>query len=137
MIIRDHLEWTWPYCWRRPGPGALGCKRPAPYSRRLVALLGKAATKAGIACHTGVYAAVTGPCFETPAEIQALKNCGADAVGMSTAREIQAGCDLGMDCAAVSCITNRAAGLSTTPINHEEVLTTAAAQAERLASLLE
>src|SRR5437763_851208 len=83
------------------------------------------------------FAEVPGPCYETPAEIRALKSCGADAVGMSTAREIQAGCDLGMECAAVSCITNRAAGLSTTPINHEEVLTTAAAQAQRLASLLE
>jgi purine-nucleoside phosphorylase len=56
---------------------------------------------------------------------------------MSTAREVQAGHDLGMECAAISCITNRAAGLSGGPINHEEVLTTAAAQAERLADLLE
>ena len=62
---------------------------------------------------------------------------GADAVGMSTAREIQAGYDLGLECAAVSCITNRAAGLSEGPIHHEEVLVTAAAQADRLADLLE
>jgi purine-nucleoside phosphorylase len=87
--------------------------------------------------HQGIYAAVTGPCYETPAEIRALKAWGADAVGMSTAREIQAGCDAGMECAALSCITNRAAGLSDGPLNHEEVLTTAAAQSERLAELLE
>jgi len=137
MIIRDHLEWTWPYCWRRPGPGALGCTRPAPYSRRLVALLGKAAPRAGIACHTGVYAAVTGPCFETPAEIQALKNCGADAVGMSTAREAQHACDLGVECAAVSLITNRAAGLSDRPIHHEEVLEMGKAGSQKVGDLLE
>jgi purine-nucleoside phosphorylase len=56
---------------------------------------------------------------------------------MSTAREVQTGYELGMECAAVSCITNRAAGLSKGPINHDEVLATAAAQAEQLAGLLE
>ena len=86
---------------------------------------------------SGIYAAVTGPCYETPAEIRALKFWGADAVGMSTAREVQAGHELGMECAAVSCITNRAAGLGAAPINHEEVLATAAAQTERLSELLE
>ena len=85
----------------------------------------------------GVYAQVTGPSYETPAEIRALRAWGADAVGMSTAREIQAGADLGMQCAAISCITNKAAGLSAGPINHEEVLATAAAPRERLAALIE
>jgi purine-nucleoside phosphorylase len=66
-----------------------------------------------------------------------LRIWGADAVGMSTAREIQTGFDLGLECAAVSCITNKAAGLSATPLNHEEVLATAAAQSERLGNLLE
>jgi purine-nucleoside phosphorylase len=56
---------------------------------------------------------------------------------MSTAREVQAGCDAGLECAAVSCITNRAAGLSGGPLTHEEVLATAAAQSDRLADLLE
>jgi purine-nucleoside phosphorylase len=85
----------------------------------------------------GVYAAVTGPCYETPAEIHALKSAGADAVGMSTAREVRTGHELGMECTAISLITNRAAGLSTGPIHHEEVLTTAAQQAERLTELTE
>src|SRR5437763_539158 len=75
--------------------------------------------------------------YETPAEIRALKHWGADAVGMSTAREIQAGYDAGMECAALSCITNRAAGLSGGPLDHQEVLATAAAQTGRLADLLE
>jgi purine-nucleoside phosphorylase len=85
----------------------------------------------------GVYAMVTGPCYETPAEVRALRAWGADAVGMSTAREVQAGHDRGLECAAVSCITNRAAGLGSDSLNHEEVLSTAAAQSERLADLLE
>jgi purine-nucleoside phosphorylase len=85
----------------------------------------------------GVYASLTGPSYETPAEIQALKRWGADAVGMSTAREVQVGQELGMECAAVSCITNRAAGLSDRPLSHEEVLAVAASQTERLARLIQ
>jgi purine-nucleoside phosphorylase len=137
LAIRDHLEWTRPYWWRHPGPGGLGAPRPLPYSPRLLGLLRRAADAIGVELREGVYAAVTGPCYETPAEIRALMAWGADAVGMSTAREVQAGCDAGIECAAVSCITNRAAGLSAAPLNHEEVLATAAAQGERLADLLE
>ena len=80
---------------------------------------------------------MTGPSYETPAEIRALRTWGADAVGMSTTREIQAGFDLGLECAAISCITNKAAGLSQATLNHEEVLDTAAQQAERLRQLIE
>jgi purine-nucleoside phosphorylase len=137
MALRDHIEWTRPYCWRLPGPGALGPPRPSPYAPQLRELLATVAREKGIALHEGVYGAVTGPCYETPAEIRALRAWGADAVGMSTAREAQTAADLGMACAAVSCITNRAAGLGSGPLNHEEVLATAAAQAERLAELVE
>jgi purine-nucleoside phosphorylase len=134
MAIRDHLEWTRPYCWRQAD---LAPSRRSPYSPRLLQLLTEAARGLGFELACGTYAAVTGPCYETPAEIRALKRWGADAVGMSTAREVQAGHDLGMECAAVSCITNRAAGLSGAAINHEEVLTTAAAQTERISDVLE
>ncbi len=85
----------------------------------------------------GTYASLTGPSYETGAEIRALRHWGADAVGMSTAREVQAGADLGMECAALSCITNRACGLSDTPLSHEEVLAVATAEGDRLALLLE
>ncbi len=137
LAIRDHVEWTEPYCWRRPGPGALGPPRPSPYSPRLLGLLEEAGAATGTALPHGVYAMVTAPCYETPAEIRALRAWGADAVGMSTAREAQAAYEAGLECAAVSCITNRAAGLSAGPLNHEEVLATTAAQSERLADLLE
>jgi purine-nucleoside phosphorylase len=137
MILRDHLEWTRPYCWREPGLGALGPARPSPYSSRLRDVLATAGRELGMELLQGVYAQVTGPCYETPAEIRALRIWGADAVGMSTAREIQAGQDRGLECAAVSCITNRAAGLSAGPLDHKEVLATAAQQSERLADLVE
>jgi purine-nucleoside phosphorylase len=144
MVIRDHIEWTRPCCWRAASSATIGPVRPmavaaqpSPYSPRLRDLLHQAANDTGIALHEGVYAAVTGPSYETPAEIQALKTWGADAVGMSTAREAQAACDLGLECAAVSLITNRAAGLSSGPITHDEVLTTAAHSAERLGALIE
>jgi purine-nucleoside phosphorylase len=137
MAIHDHIDWTRPSWWRHPGPGGLGPARPSPYTPRLLVLLGQAAERLGMILHQGIYGTVTGPSYETPAEIRALKTCGADAVGMSTAREAQAAADKGMECAAISCITNRAAGLSTGPIHHGEVLATAATQNERLADLID
>jgi purine-nucleoside phosphorylase len=131
MAIRDHFTWTRPLCWRQK------VERTSPYSPRLLDLLTHAADDLGLSLRAGVYAAVTGPCYETPAEVRALRAWGADAVGMSTAAEIEAGGELGLECAALSLITNRAAGLGHGPIDHEEVLTTAAAQIERLGSLLE
>ena len=85
----------------------------------------------------GTYAVVTGPSYETPAEIRALRSCGADAVGMSTVREAEAARELGLQVAAVACVTNRAAGLGAGRLSHEEVLASAATQSERLADLLE
>jgi purine-nucleoside phosphorylase len=137
MAIRDQMEWVHPYAWRHPGPGGVGPARVSPYSARLLPKLAEAAQNAGVKLHQGIYAAVTGPNYETPAEIRALRACGADAVGMSTTREVHAAHALGMECAAVSCITNRAAGLGSGPISHEEVLTIADSQSERLADLLE
>ncbi len=131
MAIREHVEWTRPDCWRNPNVDA------SPYSPRLRRLIERAAQARGTTLHEGVYAAVTGPSYETPAEIRALKAWGADVVGMSTAREARAACDLGLECTALSCVTNRAAGLSAGPIHHDEVLHTAAAQAGRLTDLLE
>jgi purine-nucleoside phosphorylase len=130
LAIRDHLDWTRPYCWKLPA-------RPSPYSERLLALLQRAAGTLGLRLSRGVYAAVTGPSYETPAEIRALRHCGADAVGMSTAREVEAARNLGMECAAVSLITNRAAGLGSGTLDHEEVLAVAARQGLQLLALIQ
>ena len=106
----------------------------APYSARLIARLQSLSAPRSLP--TGTYAALTGPCYETPAEIRALRQMGADAVGMSTAREAEAAHALGMEVAALSCITNKAAGLGYGPLDHTEVLQTAAAPADRLADLI-
>jgi purine-nucleoside phosphorylase len=137
MVLKDHIDWTRQYCWRYPGPGGIGTSRPSPYSPRLARALSEAAAKVDVPLQPGVYAQVTGPCYETPAEIRALRTCGADAVGMSTAREVQAGFDLGLECAGLSLITNRAAGLCDGPLHHDEVLITAQARKDCLADLLE
>jgi purine-nucleoside phosphorylase len=85
---------------------------------------------------SGVYAALTGPCYETPAEIRALQAMGADAVGMSTAIEAETAARLGLEVVGISCITNKAAGLSTGVLNHEEVQVTGAAAASRVGELI-
>jgi purine-nucleoside phosphorylase len=137
MALRDHVLWNVPRPWLHPGPGALGPPRPSPYAPRLRQALAEASRKLGIELHEGIYASVTGPCYETSAEIRALLAWGADAVGMSTAREVEAAVALGMECAAVSCITNQAAGLSAATLDHNEVLAIAATQTGRVAQLIE
>ena len=94
------------------------------YDKALNALLKKAARKASARLHGGVYLAVVGPCYETPAEIRAFARLGADAVGMSTVPEAIVARQCGLSVAAVSCITNLAAGRSTAPVSHDEVLAT-------------
>jgi purine-nucleoside phosphorylase len=85
---------------------------------------------------SGVYAALTGPCYETPAEIRALRVMGADAVGMSTALEAEAAAELGLEVAGVSCITNKAAGLGSGPLSHREVEETARTAVARLGQVI-
>jgi purine-nucleoside phosphorylase len=137
MAIRDHILWNLPRPWLLPGPGALGSSRPSPYSPRLLDVLAQAGKACGIDLFRGIYASLTGPCYETPAEIRALRAWGADAVGMSTAREVEAAMQVGMECAAFSCITNKAAGLSDGPLDHKEVLVNAALQTETVAAVIE
>ncbi len=137
MLLEDHLEWNQPQAFRQPGPGMLGPPRPSPYSETMRERFRAAARTCGQVVAEGIYAAVTGPCYETPAEIRALRACGADAVGMSTTREALAGAGFGLEVAAVSLITNKGAGLVVGNLNHDEVLQAARATAERLGQLLE
>jgi purine-nucleoside phosphorylase len=82
------------------------------------------ARKLGMTLHEGVYAAMLGPSYETPAEIRYLRTIGADLVGMSTVNEVIAAVHAGIKVLAISCVTNMAAGILDKPINHEEVLET-------------
>ncbi len=94
------------------------------YDLLLGRLLRRAASKCGMKLHAGVYLAVSGPSYETPAEIRAFARLGADAVGMSTVPETIAARQCGMNVAALSCITNLAAGRGKTSLSHQEVLET-------------
>ena len=84
----------------------------------------------------GVYAAMLGPCYETPAEIRYLRTIGADVVGMSTVPEVIAANHMGMKVLGISCVTNMAAGILPQKINHEEVLETGAMVRDTLVRFL-
>ncbi|HSA56158.1 MAG TPA: purine-nucleoside phosphorylase [Gemmatimonadaceae bacterium] len=137
MAINDHIS----VAWRNPliGPVVTGDERfpdmSDPYDPGLRVRLHAAARTVGIALQDGVYAWVTGPAYETPAEIRMLDRLGADAVGMSTVPEVIVARALGMRVAGVSCITNMASGISSQPISHDEVLRVTAHVAETFEAL--
>lgn len=129
MAIRGHVKLLGPVAWREVAAERGVC---SPYSGRLTDVM----TQTDPDLVRGVYGALTGPCYETPAEIRALRVIGADAVGMSTAVEAEAAIGLGMEVAAVSCITNKAAGLGGQTLAHHEVLENANLAVARLGDLL-
>ncbi len=106
------------------------------YSAEMRKAFTAAANGIGLKLQRGVYAAVTGPQYETPAEVRMLQRMGADAVGMSTVIEAIQARALGLEVAAFSCITNLAAGVSATKLSHEEVLATGSAAAQTFSHLL-
>jgi purine-nucleoside phosphorylase len=125
MVIDDHLNFMGSNPLIGPNDDRLGPRFPdmsEVYSRRLRGLADAAARAAGLAVEHGVYVAVHGPSFETPAEIRAFRVLGADAVGMSTAPEAIVARHMGLEVLGISCITNMAAGVLPQPLNHDEVL---------------
>ncbi|MBI3191934.1 MAG: hypothetical protein HYZ36_04650, partial [Pedosphaera parvula] len=103
----------------------------------LIKTLKRAAREADVTLHAGTYLAVSGPSYETPAEIRAFARLGADAIGMSTVPEAIVARQCGLAVAGLSCITNLAAGLGAGKLSHAEVLRTAADATEAAARLLE
>jgi len=139
MILRDDLFLQRPDAWKSPRPDGIhgpGPSRPSKYSPVLIDRLTKAAGEMGEQLLCGVYAAVTGPCYETPTEIHAMQAMGVDAVGMSTAFEAETAVAQGMEVAAISAITNRGAGLSEGSLHHHDVLDIMAVIRPRLGSLI-
>lgn len=139
MLLRDHLNLTGQNPLAGPNEDALGPRFPDmthAYSQHIAALARDASTKTGVALSEGTYAGLLGPSYETPAEITMLRTMGADAVGMSTVHEVIALRHMGVQCGAISVITNLAAGLSPNPLSHTEVEETARQAQQRLRALL-
>jgi purine-nucleoside phosphorylase len=138
MLVRDHINFMGVNALRGPLPP--GRERfidmTTAYDSTLAALFQKAAKLARVRLREGVYVAVPGPCYETPAEIRAFSILGGDAVGMSTVPEVAVARQCGLRVAAMSCITNLAAGRSKMPISHEEVLAVGQQSKECSARLL-
>ncbi|HVQ37517.1 MAG TPA: purine-nucleoside phosphorylase [Pyrinomonadaceae bacterium] len=129
MVISDHLNLMGSSPLRGPNDDRFGPRFPdmtAVYSRDLQERVVEEARELGVIVRRGVYAALQGPSYETPAEIHMLRSFGADAVGMSTVPEAIVARHMNMQVLGISCITNMAAGISESPINHEEVMETGA-----------
>ncbi len=107
------------------------------YPERLRIIAREEAEGAGFPLKEGVYAAVSGPSYETPAEIRFLGEAGADLIGMSTVPDVIVATQVGFRTLVISCVSNRAAGITDTPLTHDEVLETTARAAEKFSTLIE
>ncbi|KYG01353.1 purine-nucleoside phosphorylase, partial [Sorangium cellulosum] len=139
MLLTDHLNLMGTNPLVGPNDDALGKRFPDmtyAHDPRLLDLARAAASDAGVPLREGVYAGLLGPTYETPAEIRMLRTLGADAVGMSTVPEIIALRHMGVPAAAISCITNLAAGLTQRELDHKEVEETARRARARFTALL-
>jgi len=128
MLITDHINFMGTNPLVGPNDERFGFRFPdmsEVYSSRLRGLAREAAHLMGLALEEGIYVAVHGPSYETPAEIRAFRTLGADAVGMSTAPEAIVARHMGIEVLGVSCITNMAAGVLPQPLHHDEVMETA------------
>ncbi len=128
MIIDDHINFLGSNPLVGPNDERFGPRFPdmtEVYSTRLRQLTDQAAEAIGLPVAHGTYIAVTGPSYETPAEVRAFRALGADAVGMSTVPEALTARHMGLEVLGLSCITNLAAGVLPVPLDHDEVMATA------------
>ena len=139
MLIKDHISLFAPNPLIGPNIEELGVRFPDMshvYDPALQQILKDAAAECGIALQEGVYAQLTGPSFESPAEIRMLHTLGADAVGMSTVVEAIAANHMGMRICGISCVSNLAAGMTDHPLTHEEVQEAANVAAPKFTKLV-
>ena len=128
MLMTDHIMSLFPNPFIGANMDELGPRFPdmtEVYSKELREVVKATAAKCGIPLQEGVYLQLTGPTYETPAEVRMVAAMGADAVGMSTACEAAAARHMGVKVCGISCITNMAAGISPEPLSHQEVFDTA------------
>lgn len=140
MLISDHLNLLPDHPLRGPNDERLGPRFPdmtRAYDPSLRQLARRAAGRVGVSLEEGVYAGSPGPCYETPAEVRMLRVLGADACGMSTVPEVIVASHMGARVLGISCITNKAAGITGQPLSHDEVTETAARVRERFHLLLD
>jgi purine-nucleoside phosphorylase len=140
MLIDDHINLMGSNPLIGPNDDRFGPRFPDMthvYSKRLRDLAAEAARDRGVALAHGVYVALHGPSYETPAEIRYLRTIGADAVGMSTVPEAIVARQMGVEVLGISCITNPAAGVLPTPLVHDEVMEVARRVRAEFTSLLE
>ncbi len=127
VLIRDHINLQGTNPLVGPNDDRFGVRFPDmthAYAKDYRAIAREEAAKLGMTLHEGVYAALLGPSYETPAEINYLRIIGADLVGMSTAFEVIAARHIGIKVLAISCVTNMAAGIVDQPLSHQEVMET-------------
>jgi purine-nucleoside phosphorylase len=140
MVIDDHINLLGSNPLVGPNEAAFGARFPdmsEVYSKRLRRLADDVAREQGLRMGHGIYVAVHGPSYETPAEIRFLRGIGADAVGMSTVPEAIVSRHMGVEVLGISCITNAAAGVLPQPLNHDEVMEVARQVRGAFAALLE
>jgi purine-nucleoside phosphorylase len=127
VLIRDHINLQGTNPLVGPNDDRFGVRFPdmtQAYSRAFREIAREEGSKLSILLHEGVYAALLGPSYETPAEIAHLRRIGADLVGMSTVAEVIAARHMGLNVLAISCVTNMAAGILDQPLSHAEVMET-------------
>lgn len=147
VLIADHINMMgWNplvgpnearFAFDRPNCGLRFCDMSEAYSKRLRQLATQATELEGQRLEEGIYLAVSGPSFETPAEIRAYRTLGATLIGMSTVPETIVARHMGIEVLGISCVTNLAAGLSPTPLSHTEVFEAGRQVERKLAELLE
>lgn len=136
VLVRDHINLQGTNPLVGPNDDRFGARFPDmsyAYCKEFRQLAREEASSLGITLHEGVYAALLGPSYETPAEIEYLRRIGADLVGMSTVAEVIAARHMGLNVLAISCVTNMAAGILDQPLSHAEVMETG----ERVKSIFE
>ncbi|GAB4564430.1 MAG: purine-nucleoside phosphorylase [Haliangiales bacterium] len=140
MLIRDHINFMPDHPLRGPNDERLGPRFPdmtQAYDPALRALAKQAARALGVELQEGVYLASTGPTYETPAEVRMMRTLGADACGMSTVPEVIVARHMGARVLGISCITNKAAGITGEPLSHDEVTEAAARVRSQFQRLIE